>query len=245
LGLSAGSGGPGGQNSASLGQIPDRWTVCQAVTLRNSWRSCGSSRKQPSVRLTPLAAKLDGGRLLNTKGHDPQSAAHLWIFQNGPLRRACPVETVRIHGTGDAWKALRLHTIAPIDMTTAERVAYSQTLARDYQTLVTMKCCQSLEPKVRPLIIHIAVRQGLSTKEVFRPMTRSVNATKKIVEVGKKHVLDHRLRIERHKELTAKLERDGDPDVIAKARQLLADMEQTLAGLQAEYAAAQEALCRQ
>ena len=21
-----------------------------------------------------------------TKGHDPQSAAHLWIFQNGPLR---------------------------------------------------------------------------------------------------------------------------------------------------------------
>jgi hypothetical protein len=116
-------------------------------------------------------------------------------------------------------------------MTTAERVAYSQALARDYHTLVTMKCCQSLEPKVRPLIIHIAVRQGLSTKEVFRPMTRSVNATKKIVEVGKKHVLDQRLRIERHKELTAKLERDGDPDVIEKARQLLADMEQTLAGL--------------
>jgi len=48
--------------------------------------------------------------------------------------------------------------------------------------------------------------------------------------------------IERHKELTAKLERDGDPDVVAKARQLLADMEQTLAGLQAEYAAAQERL---
>jgi hypothetical protein len=35
-------------------------------------------------------------------------------------------------------------------------------------------------------------------------------------------------------ELTAKLERDGDPDVVAKARQLLADMEQTLARLQAE-----------
>jgi hypothetical protein len=73
-------------------------------------------------------------------------------------------------------------------------------------------------------------------------MTRSVKATKKIVEVGRKHVLDQRLRIERHKELTAKLERDGDPDVVAKARQLLADMEQTLAGLQAEYAAAQERL---
>ena len=29
---------------------------------------------------------------------------------------------------------------------------------------------------------------------------------------------------ERHKELTAKLERDGDADVVAKARQLLADM---------------------
>jgi outer membrane protein TolC len=74
-------------------------------------------------------------------------------------------------------------------------------------------------------------------------MTRS-NATKKIVEIGKKHVLDQRLRIERHKELTAKLERDGDPDVVAKARQLLADMEQTLVRMQAEYAAAQERLAR-
>jgi hypothetical protein len=42
--------------------------------------------------------------------------------------------------------------------------------------------------------------------------------------VGRKHVFDQRLRIERHKELTAKLERDGDADVVAKARQLLADM---------------------
>lgn len=73
-------------------------------------------------------------------------------------------------------------------------------------------------------------------------MTRSVKATKKIVEVGKKHVLDQRLRIERHKELIAKLERDGD--TVAKARQLLADMEQTLARLQAEYAAAQERLAQ-
>ena len=31
---------------------------------------------------TPLDPKLHR----NTKGHDPQSAAHLWIFQNGPLR---------------------------------------------------------------------------------------------------------------------------------------------------------------
>jgi hypothetical protein len=36
---------------------------------------------------TPLDPKLVGDRLhRNTKGHDPQSAAHLWIFQNGPLR---------------------------------------------------------------------------------------------------------------------------------------------------------------
>src|SRR5271166_5441764 len=75
-------------------------------------------------------------------------------------------------------------------------------------------------------------------------MTRSIKATKKIIEVGKKHMLDQRLRIERHKELTAKLERDGDPDVVAKARQLLADMEQTLARMQAEYAAAQERLAQ-
>lgn len=75
-------------------------------------------------------------------------------------------------------------------------------------------------------------------------MTRSVKATKKIIEVGKKHVLDQRLRIERHKELTAELERNGQPDVVAKARQLLAEMEQTLARMQAEYAAAQERLAQ-
>ncbi len=75
-------------------------------------------------------------------------------------------------------------------------------------------------------------------------MKSSVNATKRIIEVGKKHVLDQRLRIERHKELTAKLERDGQPDVVAKARQLLAEMEQTLARMQAEYAAAQERLAQ-
>jgi hypothetical protein len=97
-----------------------------------------------------------------------------------------------------------------------------------------MNCCQPLEPEARPLIIHIAVRQNLSSKEVFRHMTRSVKAKKKIMEVGKKHVLDQRLRIERHKELTAELERDGQPDVVAKARQLLAEMEQTLARMQAE-----------
>jgi hypothetical protein len=95
--------------------------------------------------------------------------------------------------------------------------------ARDSYTVVTRNCRQPLEPE--PLITHIAVRQNLSSKEVFRHMTRSVKATKKIIEVGKKHVLDQRLRIERHKELTAKLERDGDPDVVAKAHQLLADME--------------------
>ena len=75
-------------------------------------------------------------------------------------------------------------------------------------------------------------------------MTRSVKATKKIIEVGKKHVLDQRLRIERHKELTAELERDGQPDVVAKARRLLAEMEQTLARMQAEYAAAQDRLAQ-
>ena len=73
-------------------------------------------------------------------------------------------------------------------------------------------------------------------------MTRSVKATKKIIEVGKRPRPDP--GIERHKELTAKLERDGDPDVVAKARQLLADMEQTLARMQAEYAAAQERLAQ-
>ena len=43
-------------------------------------------RRQGCGLTDPLDPKLDGDRLhRNTKGHDPQSAAHLWIFQNGPL----------------------------------------------------------------------------------------------------------------------------------------------------------------
>jgi hypothetical protein len=51
----------------------------------------------------------------------------------------------------------------------------------------------------------------------------------------KKHILDQRLRIERQRELIAKLERDGTPDALADARWRLAMMEHTLARMEAEY----------
>jgi hypothetical protein len=64
-----------------------------------------------------------------------------------------------------------------------------------------------------------------------------------MIAIGTKHVHDQRLRIERHKEFICKLERDGQPNVIAEARRLLCEMVQTLARTQADIRrAAQELL---
>ena len=59
------------------------------------------------------------------------------------------------------------------------------------------------------------------------------------VEIGKTNILDQRRRIERQRELIARLERDGSPD-FADAVRILGEMEQALAGMEVHHAAAQE-----
>ena len=54
------------------------------------------------------------------------------------------------------------------------------------------------------------------------------------IAVGRKHLLDQRLRIERHKEFIGKLEREGPSNVLAEARRLLREMETTLANIQSD-----------
>jgi hypothetical protein len=53
----------------------------------------------------------------------------------------------------------------------------------------------------------------------------------------KTYILDQRLRIDRQRELIAKLERDGDAQSLADARWRLTMMEKTLARMEAEAAA--------
>ena len=60
------------------------------------------------------------------------------------------------------------------------------------------------------------------------------------VEIGKTNILDQRRRIERQRELIARLERDGSPDLVADAVRILGEMEQALARMEAHLAAAQE-----
>ena len=73
-------------------------------------------------------------------------------------------------------------------------------------------------------------------------MSSTAEAAKNTVEIGKRHILDQRLRIERQRELIARLERDGSPDLVANAVRLLAEMEQACGRMEAEYAAGQERL---
>ena len=77
--------GPNGDDLAvrglSLGSVRNDDAWVPSFTVKSDDRGADLLIK------TPLDPKLDGDRLhRNTKGHDPQSAAHLWIFQNGPLR---------------------------------------------------------------------------------------------------------------------------------------------------------------
>ena len=61
-------------------------------------------------------------------------------------------------------------------------------------------------------------------------------------EIGKTNILDQRRRIDRQRELIARLERDGSPDLVADAVRIFAEMEQACGRMEAEYAAAQERL---
>ena len=73
-------------------------------------------------------------------------------------------------------------------------------------------------------------------------MSHIALAAKKTAQVGKKQILDQRLRIERQRELIARHERDGYPDLVADAVRMLAEMERALARMRAHHAKAQELL---
>jgi hypothetical protein len=75
-------------------------------------------------------------------------------------------------------------------------------------------------------------------------MTNPATAAKNAVEIGKKHILDQQFRIVRQRELIEKLQGDQNPDAVADARRILAEMEQTRATMEAHYAAAQEGLAQ-
>ena len=75
-------------------------------------------------------------------------------------------------------------------------------------------------------------------------MSDTAAAAKKTVEIGKKQILDQRLRIERQRHLIARHERDGHPDLVADAVRILGEMERVLAQMEAHYAAAQEHLVK-
>lgn len=76
-------------------------------------------------------------------------------------------------------------------------------------------------------------------------MTTSAEAAKHTVQIGKKHILDQQFRIVRQRELMAKLERDGHPDVVAAGRRVLTEMEQMLVQMEVDYAEAQGRLARE
>jgi hypothetical protein len=97
-------------------------------------------------------------------------------------------------------------------------------------------------------IVGIAVTKWYlsqaKTKEPFLAawhllgMVSPTEAVKNTVDIGKKHILDQQLRIGRHRELMAKVEREGHLDVLAQLRRQLVEMEQTLAQMEAAYAGA-------
>jgi hypothetical protein len=93
--------------------------------------------------------------------------------------------------------------------------------------------------------------RGKTPKRTFRArwrflvMATPAEAAKNTVEIGKRHIPNQQLRIARQRDLIAELERDGHPDVVAQARRMLGEMEEMLAQMEADYAAAQERLAQE
>ena len=61
-----------------------------------------------------------------------------------------------------------------------------------------------------------------------------------LAQRSKRRSVDQRRRIERQRELVARLERDGSPDLVADAVRILGEMEQAFARMEAYHAAEQE-----
>jgi hypothetical protein len=102
---------------------------------------------------------------------------------------------------------------------------------------------------VRPLGL-VSSREDRTDEagERFSNMKLPAEAAKNSVQIGRRHILDQKLRIERQRKLIEQLERDGDPSVLAEARRFLAEearrdlseMEQVLSQMEADFAAVQQ-----
>ena len=64
-------------------------------------------------------------------------------------------------------------------------------------------------------------------------MPSPAEAAKNTVELGKRHIIDQRFRIERQRKLVAELKRDAHQDCAVKAVRTLSDMEKMLAQMEA------------
>jgi uncharacterized protein YjgD (DUF1641 family) len=70
----------------------------------------------------------------------------------------------------------------------------------------------------------------------------AAEAAHSAINIAERYISEQQMRIDRQRELVAKLERDGGLDMLTEGRRALAEMERTLAQLRADYAAAQERL---
>jgi hypothetical protein len=86
--------------------------------------------------------------------------------------------------------------------------------------------------------VAIAYRRTFGLSGRFYDMSNPVAAAETTIEIGKKNILDQRLRIERQRALIARLERDGSLDLIPHAVRVLGQMEQALAQMEAHHVAA-------
>jgi hypothetical protein len=75
-------------------------------------------------------------------------------------------------------------------------------------------------------------------------MRSPAEAAKNLVEISQKHIAEQCQRIERQHELIARLERDGQPDLVAEAVRHLGEMKKMLAQMETDYAGAQERLAQ-
>jgi hypothetical protein len=62
------------------------------------------------------------------------------------------------------------------------------------------------------------------------------------VEIGRANILDQRRRVERQRDLIAKLERDGSHDFVADPVRILGQMQQALTQMEAHHAVALSAI---
>jgi hypothetical protein len=72
----------------------------------------------------------------------------------------------------------------------------------------------------------------------------NTEAAKEKIGLAQKHIADQRQRIVRYKDLIVQLERDNNQDLLPAARDLLRDLERSLAGMMVEQVKARDELAK-